>query len=122
MESDLVQWLILVAVVARLHLRLLRGISLVWFGPGFVDETGFDRWSLLGVLRTATIKVGDVWNRWCRLFTDDHHRLLEKIMKLNPRPKQLQAAYLCVELWMKVVITQMVVVRHVWHKSSDSGI
>lgn len=83
MESDLVQWLILVAVIARLHLRLLRGVVLVRLGPGLVDEPGFYRWPLLGVLR---VKVGYVWNWRCRLFANDHKRLLSKFMELNWGP------------------------------------
>lgn len=109
MESDLVQWLILVAVVARLHLRLLWGVSLVWLGPGFVDESGFNRWPLLGVLRSASVKVRDVWNRRRRLFTHNHHGLLKKSFTPNLL-LAVRSAYLRVKLWMEVVVTQMVVV------------
>lgn len=82
MESDLVQWLILVAVVARLHLRLQRSVIFIWFGSSFVDESGFDRWSLLGVLRAA-VKVSDVRNCRSRLFTHNHHRLLKRFHKIS---------------------------------------
>lgn len=81
-ESDLVQWLIIVAVVAGLHLRLQRGVIFIRFGSSFVDESGFNRWSLLGVLWSA-VNVSDVWNRRSRLFTHNHHRLLKCFHKIS---------------------------------------
>lgn len=118
-------WLLVaVAVVARLHLRLLDcRVILICLGSRFVDEASLDGWSRLRVFRSA-IKERDVWNwLWWRFLTQWHIVVVLENWLTNFKNKKASQSY----HWqiLQRIITMLVVwivIRRVRYESSNAVI
>lgn len=118
------EWLVLVAVVAGLHLRLHLRVGFVRIGSGFVDESGLNS-GTLHVFRRAAVQVGDAGDllRWL-LLAQHHTRMLK--WQMSSVNAQLSCTLLNFSYHRKklgpviIVAMRLVVVRRVRNQSANA--